>query len=797
MAEQDAGPKGTGAAAPEKVREAARAVTAMLPGELFSDDPRDERLTPDELEGLSLFHSEHFEKEKNKPDFAKNPGTTMLRHCPAGRVICQQGDASVASAFYILSTEDVLALRRRQLQSVDDTLAAQARGEPGNHQYFSDLSPDELVSKKEELIVEILELERRKSALEAAGDETEEEQNLRIAATVVLAPSFRSREPKLGIFGRMMAALRGRPPVVAEELPTAISIDASIDLLKSKGFQGTLREGDLFGEMSCLNRSPRSATVIASRDCHILEMLRNVLDTLHNDPSFKKKIDDDYRARVMESQIRRLSIFEELTDEEFDDLQDWISLDDFPAGAVIIEENASSESLFVIRSGLVTVLKNAAYSLREREFTDAHWSRLPGELAAASTSDSPLSVAVWKSLIPDAQALVTSGTPLDATGRTRLLGSLNRLINKGTAVIKEIKPGGNEVRERRALLELLDEAQIDEALAAFPDDVRSWSEYEGRVFCRYLLERVCRRGLPRRLESYGPATILSYQGSGDVLGEMGVLFDEPRNATCIAYDHPVGYHQRLPDSRTGAVPSRVEVIRIDREGVTRLMKRSDRFKRRVMRIAEQRRKPGLPAPGRAGAAPTARIAASADFERLGLIQGQQLMLIDLNRCTRCGACVEACVDAHPDGFSRLHLDGPRIDNYLVPLTCRKCLDPVCMIGCPVGSIQRGDNGEINIKNWCIGCGMCADQCPYGSILMNPVEVTELTEQQQQAIPAGVQLKQISERAVVCDLCQSTPSADPSCVYACPHDAAIRLNGRDQYAALNPGISRRGSVRRDH
>jgi Fe-S-cluster-containing hydrogenase component 2/CRP-like cAMP-binding protein len=791
MAEQDAALKAPGGAAPEKVRETARAITAMLPGEIFSDDPRDEYLTPEELEALSLFHSEHFEKEKNKPDFAKNPGTTMLRYCPAGRVVCQQGDASVASAFYILSTEDVLDLRWRQVKSAEETLAAKERGEEGPHQYFNMLSIAELQAKQQELIGEIAELERRKQEIEAAGAGTAVEQELRVAATVVLAGDFRSHEPKQGFFGRMMAALRGAPPPEIEEMPMSISIDASVDLLRSKGFQGSLRERDLFGEMSCLNRSPRSATVVASRDCYILEMLRNVLDTLHNDPAFKKRIDDNYRARVMESQIRRLSIFEEMTDDEFDDLQEWIALEDFPAGAVIIEENAPSESIYVIRSGLVTILKNAGFTLREQEFTDAHWSRLPGELAAASRDDAPLSAAVWKSLMPDAQSVATADGPPDDTAKKKLLIALNRLILKGNAVIKEIKLSGSEIRERRRLLELFDDAQIDAALVAFPDDVRTWSEYEGRVFCRYLVERVCRRGVPRRLESYGPATILAYQGAGDVIGEQGVLFNEPRNATCIAYDHPVGYHQRLPDSRTGAVPSRVEVIRIDREGFTRLMQRSDRFKRRVTRIAEQRRKQTQSVAGRPASAQSAHIASSTEFERLGLIQGQQLMLIDLNRCTRCGACVEACVDAHRDGFSRLHLDGPRIDNYLVPLTCRKCLDPVCMIGCPVGSIQRGDNGEIRIRNWCIGCGMCADQCPYGSILMNPVEVTELTEQQTQAIPAGVQLKQISERAVVCDLCQSTPSRDPSCVYACPHDAAIRINGRDQFAELAEGLLRRG------
>ena len=85
------------------------------------------------------------------------------------------------------------------------------------------------------------------------------------------------------------------------------------------------------------------------------------------------------------------------------------------------------------------------------------------------------------------------------------------------------------------------------------------------------------------------------------------------------------------------------------------------------------------------------------------------------------------------------------------------------IGCPVGSIRREDSLEIKIESWCIGCERCANQCPFGNI--NMVELAALPKPPPPR--EGVAL-----RATVCDLCAGYDG--PNCVYACPHDAAIRV-----------------------
>jgi Fe-S-cluster-containing hydrogenase component 2 len=167
-----------------------------------------------------------------------------------------------------------------------------------------------------------------------------------------------------------------------------------------------------------------------------------------------------------------------------------------------------------------------------------------------------------------------------------------------------------------------------------------------------------------------------------------------------------------------------------------------------------------------------------DFLNQGLFEAQNLLLIDLDNCTRCDACVRACATAH-DGVSRLLRDGLRYDHFLVATACRSCRDPLCMTQCPVGSIRRKENLEIIIEDWCIGCGKCAELCPYGNINMHPLETIKEIKTEikgKDGAPPQVKIerkKMTAYKANTCDLC--TQLSIPSCVYACPHDAAKRVD----------------------
>ena len=44
---------------------------------------------------------------------------------------------------------------------------------------------------------------------------------------------------------------------------------------------------------------------------------------------------------------------------------------------------------------------------------------------------------------------------------------------------------------------------------------------------------------------------------------------------------------------------------------------------------------------------------------------------------------------------------------------------------------------------------------------------------------------VQQRATTCDLCSSV-GGKPSCVYACPHDAAHRMSGPELYQIVSKG-----------
>jgi CRP-like cAMP-binding protein/Fe-S-cluster-containing hydrogenase component 2 len=641
----------------------------VMPEAELEPRPSDIPLTEEQFLKIGLFA-----RLKRKPSLDKFPGAMVLRRYRKGEVIFRQGEAGW-TAFYILTSEDLLAIEGKEKC-------------PEEKEIFRTLGPEEI-----ETLFERLEQLQQTPA---------RDEELRTVATVNLAIA---RPPELqeGWWRRLQHRVFG-DRTERRERPLYIPIDGPRDI-DYQTLQSSLGEGELFGEMSCLYRRPRSATVVAARDCYMLEMLRNILDQLQKDPAYKAQTDELYKKRVFELHVRQLSLFRDLTSEQFEEFRKGLDLVIYEPGQLIFDEHERPDSMYIIRSGLVRVVKKVSALLSADNVRS--WKSLIAALREGEQQPAGPRGKIWQLLSEKTRTLLcnigNTAEPPDAD-RLEVLFALNDILKERTlADAKEFQDlvNGDACR-----------ARADE----FPSKKRKdWSDLDLRRFNRLLLEAIYAGILRTHRRRVGPDCVLSYCSRGEVIGEMALLGQQPRSATCIAYGHP-------QEDGQGKESGRVELIRIPRAVFERLTEVRPDLRARLEKEMAERQRRTQKVLAAAIWDDSQQVMHSPRFEELGLIQGQKLMLIDLDRCTRCDECVKACVNTHDDGRSRLFLDGPRFDRYLVPTTCRSCLDPVCMVGCPVGSIHRGNNGQIEIEDWCIGCGLCANNCPYGSIQMHDIGI---------------------------------------------------------------------------
>jgi Fe-S-cluster-containing hydrogenase component 2/CRP-like cAMP-binding protein len=703
----------------------------MPPAELLPR-PGDIELPLEELTKISLLARL---ADATRKGFAKFPGTMRLRRYQRGEIICRQGEEG-STAFYVLTGEDVKRLRNQILEGISQL----------------GLEMEEPAARLRQNLADVAS-----AIAQRPGDDDKEALPF---ATVRLMTSARARPVvKRSWFDRLRSGFARRPANAQESQPISIPIDGPSDLDAAKGMT-MMREGDLFGEMACRNRQPRSATVVAMRDGYLLEFLGNILKKIEDDAAYRKEKEEVYKRRVLDLHLRYLSIFRELSDAEFAEvfakIRPQVELTTFDSMRLIFDENDRPDAFYLIRDGLVQVKKNASSLLAVSDVLN--WPALWKVLRTESGVGAALLRMFSK---PEAQELCRNKeapeTPPEDWRQEIVYAVNDALMSPKLAEAAEFK-------------ETLASPAFKERTTGMPEAKKDWKDADYRRYHRVLLEEALPKETLRRQPRYaGPDNVITYYSRGEFFGEMGVYRDLPRAATCVAYGQP-----RLDEGKK--ILGSVELVRIPRKLFRDLLRAFPVLRKSVKQEIDKRLGASKGLTERSTLQGQAPGLFSAEAERLGLVQGQKLMLIDLERCTRCDECVRACVDAHTDGRSRLFLVGPRFGKYLVPTTCRSCLDPVCMIGCPVRSIQRGDNREILIKDWCIGCNLCAKQCPYESIQMHPLAPGESPPE----APEGAVVKTVTERAVVCDLCSSLPSQDPACVYACPHEAAIRIDARSEF-----------------
>ena len=196
----------------------------------------------------------------------------------------------------------------------------------------------------------------------------------------------------------------------------------------------------------------------------------------------------------------------------------------------------------------------------------------------------------------------------------------------------------------------------------------------------------------------------------------------------------------------------------------------------------------------------------------GLVDGTNLLVMDMDLCVRCGNCSLACHKIHGQSrllrhgihVTRLERPSPRaLQSVLSPSVCMHCQDPECLTGCPTGAIGRFSAGQIDIDpKTCIGCGDCATQCPYNAISMvsrkgktEPAtqgfawRLQDLLRLSPDPLPAAVDATD-DLLAVKCNLCSGTSMNPPesktpayACEENCPTGALARINPREYFTEI--------------
>lgn len=513
--------------------------------------------------------------------------------------------------------------------------------------------------------------------------------------------------------------------------------------------------------------------------------------------------------------LRRIEIFREYDDAFLEKISPDVSIGHWDAGAVLFEEGAYIDLAFFVVEGTVEVSlgRGAAAPEADRPIFDlqrtgffeagvpatgggtggatgdgrsqretgdvprgtvlARQAQAPGQITFLAALDFDMAMGSRETLGPGelfGEIGAMSGWPQSVTARTASpctlvhvrMPALRAMRRKSSA----LKDRLDAVYRKRSLAGQLEATPLFHGcppafLGAIKEVVDLVSLEAGEALARegedadglYLL----RSGFLQLSQGYGDGAItVNYLSKGMTFGEVELLVDASRGWTT-----------------TATSVEHAELVRIPRGELVQILRRFPEAEERLWKTAVDRiREAGY----------SRRDLRHAELLETaletGLVQGNAVLVIDLETCTRCDDCVRACEDTH-GGRARFVREGDKVGNLQIASACYHCRDPVCLVGCPTGAIHRTGVGavvEVD-ESICIGCGSCARSCPYDAIVMHETGETWPDDM----IPEGLRGR---DRLVAskCDLC-FTRSGGPACVESCPNGCAYRVGSLEEFEGL--------------
>ncbi len=471
----------------------------------------------------------------------------------------------------------------------------------------------------------------------------------------------------------------------------------------------------------------------------------------------------DSEEQSLMRKLNRMHLFADLSAENIRGVVDKSKRQQFSPGTVVCREGEYGDTFFAILEGSVEVTINTA-GYDSLPLANLGEGDIFGEMAALSGYPRNATVAAKDELylleIP-----------------SEVLKELMKISAKFREIIEE-KYTERAVRTYLRKVPLFSNL-TDSMLEQLERKVKLKSNNQGDVIFKegdpgdslYVI----RNGFVKITKQRGDKDqIIAYLAQGSYFGEMALLEDEKRSATVSAF-------------------TKVEIIQVVKEDFNTLLETDPKLAEELKDIIMERKLKTLEV--QRDPAKSERLETLVEK---GIIQAESLLIIDLGTCIHCNNCVDACEDRH--GYPRLDRRGTRFAEISVPVACRLCQDPVCLI-CNFDAIKRAPTGEIYIINdKCIGCAGCAIRCPYNVIQMVSTKkesksgvfdlIGTFFGKDERPIADGDEESKLKPKriAIKCDNCMGYN--DTACTDNCPTNAIRWVNPIEYFGDFEDVLTKR-------